>query len=210
MIRHLFFYLAFCLAGYSASEYLLSPYGTFYFTSYNGGAYSPSSFHFSTAYIYQAGNELYGVVEKAGKSPLSYVLKIGDEVIATHSQTNFVLVSALKDFEILDREKKVIGRIKSTLFTLGAAEFYFYDERSHLFAIGRLDPSQWEFTFRKPDGKVFIVCSKTYEPKSYWSSLYLKAPVYNWKVEYLEGEEMDPRFFWPFFSFISDFWWEGY
>lgn len=209
MVKKLFFYLALCVAGYSANEELFSPYGIFYFTNYDGSGYVPSSFHFEKAYVYQAGDKLCATVEKQTKDSLSYTLKIDDQVIATHLNKSGIFDS-LKEFEVQDSEKKVIGKIKSTFFTLGSAEFYFYDERSDLFAIGRLDPSQWEFTFRKPDGKVFIVCSKTYEPKSYWSSYYIKAPLYHWKIDYLEDEKMDPRFLWPFFSFISDRWWEGY
>lgn len=195
-----------------AAEYLFLPQGGFKTLSL--GHMPPyliqSDFESFAIYaVSDIGDIPQGTIEKPDRPTRSYALKIGDEVVSSHSASFFssgIFFDSLKDYEVLDSEGRSLGRVEGKFSSRKAAEFFFYDAQNNKFATAQLANDHSQLIIHTPDREALIVCTKTFQYDPASLDLY---PIYYWTVRKPEEAPFDGRFLWPFLAFISEIWWKG-
>lgn len=213
-----------------AREYVLVPNLTFVekrgdlyhdITQPITGTCANIDFHWFDIYVLSGSTWVsFGSISKPSEWTRTYQFYQNERLLSTHrSRYNFgSIFDAAKTFEVVGSDLTPIGYIDGNFFSKQAAEFYFYDDKSQLFAIAHLDDNWSNLVIENLDGQPICVCKKLfhynfhrYDLFSYISPQEASSTPnqYKWLITTNDDQVFDSRFFWPFMSFISEVWWAG-
>lgn len=202
-------------------EYLFNPIGRFTrtdeYTQY--GLYLRSYLSKMNVSRFEVKDEqtdqIVAEVEKPNSWTREYNLVENGKVVA-HHQAFFVsmgcLMDSMKDFLVQGEDGESLGRICGAWLTDGAAEFYFYDADGAHFATAYLVKNYSRLVIQDAMGNFVWEADKVFKWHKKYSSIRLPPRgwvEYEWNVTEMDDNSVDPRFVWPFLSFISEVWWQN-
>jgi len=204
--------LAFQISAHAT--YYLEPSCSYSCTSINGGLYKLDAPYFHRFDIYEGNSNIRsGYVDKLNERTRTYRLFLRGQQLSTMYSPFFSLGSlmdSLKTFEVLDEQDNSIGQIVGKFFTSNPSKFDFYDKQGKYFCTASLNRAYSQLTFQNIEGENLVLCNKSFSYKvGGWFEDDGMVTRNYWRIDEVSSSSIDPRFFWPFLSFIAEVWWSG-